>query len=163
MPQRDYIYNLHGSGTTASNIFQTAAGYSDYEIDFGTPVTGTASPYITVFPSSTEKGYTLPAEAVGNGGVEFGVHLVIGTAVSGGSITTGTVNVTSSAASASTAVIASRVLSNAQLGQAGGHYFVSVPQMAVLEFLRCEFVPTTGNAGAGTGFAWYGPKTGGES
>ena len=163
MPVTDAITSLHGVPATPSSIFQsTTAIYSDYELDFGAPAAGTSTPYLPEFPSSTEKGYTFPPEVVGDGGVEMGVHLVIGTAVSGGSISNGTINVYSSAASSATASIASRAFTTTQLAVAGAHYFVPVSMVAVLEFLRCGFTPGTGAAGAGTGWAWFGPKTGGE-
>jgi len=175
MPQTDAVAYIHGTGASVGPItgigttvvgdpiFQsTTSTYSNLELDFGAPASGSAYPYLPAFPSLTEKGYSFPPEILGDGGVEQGVHLIIGQAVSGGSITSGTINVTSSAASSATAIVASRNFTSGQLGTSGAHYFIPVSGPAVLEFLRCAFVPNTGAAGSGTGVAWYGPKTGGE-
>ncbi len=161
MPQTDAI-SLHGVPATPSNIFSSTTQYSDNEIDFGSPNTGATYPYLPQFPSNTEQGYTFPPEVVGDGGVEMGVHLVISAGVVPGSMVGGTVNVTSAATSSATTVIASRAFTNAQLAIPGAHYFIPVNGAAILEFLRCQFAAGTAGATSGTGWAWYGPKTGGE-
>lgn len=86
-----------GTGTATVNISQTvttttatgypaivgdawlAAGsqYSNLELDFGAPNAGLAYPWLTEFPSLTEKGYTFPPEVVGEGGTQFGIHILV--------------------------------------------------------------------------------------
>lgn len=165
MPQTDAIQWLHGTLATPSNIFTTTAttGYSDNELDFGAPSSGTSYPYLPQFPSLTEKAYTTPPEIPGEAGMVMGVHLVISTTVVGtvGGQTAGIINVLSDSTTAATDIIASRTIPIAKL-IAGNHFFVPVPGAAVLEFLRCAFQAVTHAADSGTGVAWYGPKTGGE-
>jgi len=171
-------YNLSGSAQTVSSESMTAtpntpgdlycaAGsqYSNLELDFGAPSTGAAYPYLPQFPSLTEKGYTFPPEVVGQGGVQFGVHII----VNGPANLLTSVNfevVTSSATAAlfnaSGNPIAARNLSLAQLQVAGAHYFIPVQGSSVLEFLRCYFAITGSNPTIGTITVWYGPITGGE-
>lgn len=175
MPVMDALGYIHGTGssgqgpitnlglaTMGDTIFQTASGFTNLELDFGAPSAGTSYPYLPEFPSLNEKGYTNPPEVVGQGGVTFGIHMVIGQAVAGGSLTSGTVNVCSSAASGASAVIASRNFTSGQLGVSGAHYFIPVNGVAVLEFLRAQLVANGGAAGSGTGVLWYGPATGGD-
>jgi hypothetical protein len=140
-----------------------AAQESNCELDFGAP--GSLSP--GNFPSYTEKGYTLPAEVVGDGGVEMGLHIIITGPIYPGAGNTGgaRVDVQSNATTAATSVIASRTFTAAQLAVAGAHYFIPVNLVAVLEFLR--FLWTNLATAATVNFtgsivAWFGPKTGGE-
>lgn len=177
MPVTDAVLYIHGTGTgqgpvtntagvLGDNIFQTttvANEYSNLELDFGSNLSGSSVyPYLPAFPSLNEKGYTFPPEVVGDGGVELGLHLIVGTACTGTGFTGGVVNVLSNSTTAATSIIASRTLTSAQLGTAGLHYFVPVNFVAVLEFLRCNFVPSSAAGAAGTGIVWFGPKTGGE-
>lgn len=140
--------------------------YSNLELDFGAPNSGGGYPYLPQFPSLTEKGYTFPPEVVGQGGAEFGVHILITAPFN--TFATATVSVLTSAATAAligttTNIIASRVFSLAQWAIAGAHYFIPVPQAAVLEFFRWYATNTTGSPNtAGAIVSWYGPRTGGE-
>jgi hypothetical protein len=162
MPVTDAITSLHGTPATPSDIFTGTAQYSDSELDFGAAASGADYPYLQQFPSRTEQGYSFPPESLGPGGVEMGVHLIVGAALVPGSMAGGTVNVVSDDTTNATTVIASRDLTNAQLEVAGAHYFIPVPQGAVKEFLRCQFAAGTAGATSGTGYAWFGPRTGGE-
>ena len=163
MPLTDALLWIHGTPATPSNVFtSTSSDYSDNEINFGTPSTGSTYPYLPEFPSSYEKNYTLPPEVVGNGGVEMVLHLVISAAIVAGSASAAIVNVVSAATSSATAIIASRTLTLTQIEQAGAHYFIPVPMTAVLQYLRANFLGVTANVTSGTAFAWFGPKTGGE-
>jgi hypothetical protein len=163
MPVTDALTALHGTPTTPSDVFtSTTADYSDYELDFGAANDGSTSPYIPAFPSRTEAAYTFPPEIPGPGGVEFGVHLIIGAAIVPGSASACTVNVLSDATTAATTIIATRTLTLAQVGVAGAHYFIPVNMAMVARFLRANFIGVTDVVTSGTGFAWFGPKTGGE-
>ena len=172
-----------GSGTATVNASQTvttttatgypalvgdafgASGsqYTNLELDFGAPNSGAAYPWLPQFPSLTEKGYTFPAEIPGNGGAEFGMHIIVTSPFN----TLTSVNfeaVTSATAGAliATGVIASRSLTLAQLQVVGAHYYFAVPQGAVLEFLRGYGAVTGSNPTFGTIVWYYGPRTGGE-
>jgi len=146
-------------------IFGTT-NYSNLELDFGAPNPGISYPWLPQFPSSVEKAYTFPPEVVGQGGTEFGVHLLV-TAPFNTFAT-----VTFSVLSAATAdpvigtaanIIASRPFSLAQFQVQGAHYFIPVPGSAVLEFLRWYAALTSGSANtAGALVSWWGPRTGGE-
>jgi hypothetical protein len=164
MPVTDALLALQGTPSTPSNIFTTYAGpqYSDDEIDFGVAADGSTTPYLVEFPSRTEKGYTFPPEQPGNGGVEMGVHVIIGAVLVPGSMTAGSIGVYTSASSSATTSIASRAFTLAQLAVAGAHYFIPVPGMAVLRYLRIGFSPTTAVCTSGTAFCYYGPRAGGE-
>lgn len=136
---------------------------SNVEIDFGPPSAGLSSPFLAAFPSLTEKGYTFPAEVVGDGGVQMGVHIVITGPVYGNSLTSITFNVESASTTNATTVIASRLLTIAQLQVAGAHYWIPVSGVSVLEFLRWNAVNAPANNGyVGSIVSWWGPKTGGE-
>ena len=137
---------------------------SNLELDFGAPNTGASYPWVPQFPSLTEKGYTFPPEVVGAGGVDWGLHVVVTGPVYGNSLTSITFNVESGATTESTTVIASRLLTIAQLQVAGGHYFISLSgNSGVLEFLRFNAVNAPANNGyVGSIVAWFGPRTGGE-
>src|SRR6185312_11053578 len=92
MPQTDAVAYLHGSGTSAFGpvtnnggvygdaICAAGSQYSNLELDFGAPSSGANYPWLTEFPSLTEKGYTFPPEVVGQGGVQFGIHIIVGQA-----------------------------------------------------------------------------------
>lgn len=163
MPVTDALAWLHGTPATPSNVFtSTTADYSDYEIDFGPTVAGTSSPYLPQFPSRTEAAYTFPPEVPGPGGIEMGVHVIIGAAIVAGSATAATVDVLSAATTAATAVIATRTFTLAQVETAGIHLYIPVNLAQVLEFLRLNFKGVTAVVTSGTAVAWFGPKTGGE-
>lgn len=136
---------------------------SNCEIDFGPPSAGSSTPYISEFPSLTEKGYSYPPEVVGDGGIPFGVHIVVTGPVYGNSLTSIAFNVESASTTNATTIIATRSLTIAQLQVAGAHYFIPVPGNAVLEFLRWNAVNTPANNGyVGSIYSWWGPKAGGE-
>jgi len=169
MPVTDALLYVHGTGsvvngpitgkgtaTMGDDIFTATntTDVSNIELDLG-----------ALFPSLTERAYSNPAAPLGDGGVEFGLHLVIGAPVIGasGGMTAGTINILSDATTAATTVIASRLLTIAQLGVAGAHFFIPVDRAALKQFLRCNFVATTAAADSGTGVAWFGPRCGGEA
>ena len=136
---------------------------SNLELDFGAPNTGASYPWLPQFPSLTEKGYTFPPEVVGNGGIEWGLHLLITGPVYGNSVTSIKFDVESNSTTQATTVIASRTLTIAQLQVAGAHYYVPVSGAAVLEFLRFNATNAPANNGyVGSLVAWFGPKVGGE-
>jgi len=151
--------------TPGDTLCYSGSQYSNLEIDFGVPNSGASYPYLTQFPSLTEKGYTFPPEVVGEGGVVNGIHIVV----------TGEFNLLTSinfqvcTSSTSGAVyssspnpIAARTLTLAQLQVAGAHYFIPVSGASVLEFLRFYAALTGTGPTAGTIVSWYGPKSGGE-
>jgi hypothetical protein len=150
---------------TLGDVLGTASGYSNIELDFGAPNTGGTYPYLTQFPSLSEKGYTFPPEVVGDGGVELGLHIVVNgvfnnlTSINFQVCTSAT---TGAAYNVSPNPIASRTLTLAQLQIPGAHYFIPVNFASVLEFLRFYAALTGTAATAGTVIAWFGPKTGGE-
>ena len=137
--------------------------YSNLELDFGAPNSGAYYPWLPQFPSLTEKGYSNPAEVPGQGGAEFGIHIVVGspfntlTSVNFQAVTSST-----SGALIATGVIASRSLTLAQLQVNGAHYYFAVPQGAVKEFFRMYGAITGSNPTFGTLVCWYGPRTGNE-
>lgn len=172
-----------GAGTATVNVSQTVTtttataypvtkgdtitvdAYSNLELDFGAPNTGSAYPWVVSFPSYAEKGYTFaPEPGIGAGGTEYGVHIEVLSPF----VATATINfqvVTSAAIDpvigTATNIIAQRQFTLAQLQVTGAHYFIPVPQAAVLEFLRVYFDVTT-TATGGTVVVYWGPKTGGE-
>lgn len=177
MPVTDAVAYLHGSGATAfgpvtnnGGVYGDAFGaagsqYSNLELDFGAPNSGAAYPYLTQFPSLTEKGYTSPPEVIGDGGVEMGLHIIVGSAFN--TLTSINFEVCTSATTNALVTsapnpIAARTLTLAQLQVAGAHYFIPVSGAAVLEFLRFYGAVTGANPTAGTLVSWFGPKTGGE-
>ena len=166
MPVTDALLALHGTPTTPSNLFatNTNANATDYVLDFGLAATGASYPYLPEFPSIAEKGYSFPPEVVGDGGVEMGVHLIISTAVIGtsGGMTAGTVTVGTGSADSVATTIATRAFTIAQLGVAGAHYFIPVNMASAVRYLGCFLQATTHAADSGTGYMWFGPKTGGE-
>jgi hypothetical protein len=136
---------------------------SNLEIDFGAPNSGSSIPFISEFPSLTEKGYSYPPEVVGDGGIPFGVHIVVCGPVYGNSLTSIAFNVESGPTASSTTIIATRSLTIAQLQVQGAHYWIQVPGNSVLEFLRWNAVNTPANNGyVGSIYSWWGPKCGGE-
>lgn len=143
----------------------TASGYSNLEIDFGAPQTGGSYPYLTQFPSLTEKGYANPAEVVGSGTTPLGIHFIVG----GGFnlLTSMTVDVCTSPVTQATYnsagnPIAARTFSLAQLQSSGANYWIPIPGSAIQEFLRLYFVVNGTTPTAGTVTAWFGPLGGGE-
>lgn len=169
MPLTDAVLYVHGTGTTAYGAITLSAGvygdalcaagsqYSNLELDFGTGAGGGP----VGFPSTTEKGYTFPPEVVGDGGVEFGLHIQVCQVFN--TLTSILFNVVTAATTAATTpIIAARSLTLAQLAVAGAHYFIPVNFAAVLEFLRFDAVLTGSDPTTGTIIAWFGPKTGGE-
>ena len=169
----DAMQYFHGTGTSAFGPVTNTAGvlgdalcaagsqYCNLEIDFGPPSTGSTFPYISEFPSLAEKGYTYPPEVVGDGGVPFGVHIVVGSAFN--TLTSILFNVVSAATTAATTpVIAARSLTLAQLAVVGAHYWIPVPGVSVLEFLRWDAVLTGSYPTTGTIYSWWGTRTGGE-
>lgn len=151
---------------TLGDSFGTAGSqYSNIELDFGAPSSGATYPYLSQFPSLSEKGYSFPPEVVGDGGVEMGLHIVVNGEYN--NLTSINFQVCTSTATAalftaSPNPIASRTLTLAQLQIPGAHYFIPVNFAAVLEFLRFYGGVTGTNPTAGTIVAWFGPKTGGE-
>ena len=139
--------------------------YSNIELDFGAPNNASTYPYLPQFPSLGERAYTFPAEVVGNGGVDFGLHILVTgyfnllTSINFEVCTSSTTGATYNSAGNP---IAARTLSLAQLQVVGAHYYIPVQSAAVLEFLRFYGAVTGTNPTAGTIVAWYGPKTGGE-
>jgi len=175
MPVTDIVSYLHGTGTSAYGPLTNnagvygdaflATGYSNLELDFGAPATGAAYPWIAEFPSLAEKGYAFPPEVVGQGGVDFGLHFIVGQAfnnltnISFQGCTSAT---TGALFSAAPNPIAARTLTLAQLQVVGAHYYIPLQGVSILEFLRwygliTGTVPTTG-----TLISWFGPRTGGE-
>lgn len=171
MPYSDALLYVHGTGNSVGPVTDTAGVYGDalcasgtqysnLEIDFGAPNNGTAYPYIPQFPSANEKGYTTPPEFPGKGGVDFGLHIIVGSAFN--TLTSILFDVASAATTAATAVIASRTLTLAQLEVLGAHYFIPVNPFQVLEFLRFHATLTGSDPTTGTIVAYFGPSTGGE-
>src|ERR1017187_1594724 len=150
--------------TVGDPIGTAGTVYSTLELDFGAPNAGAAYPWIPGFPSLTEKGYTNPPEHPGAGGTEYGVHVIVMAPYNTANSFSGlTVDVCSNATTAATTVIASRIITQAQLAIGGADYFIPVPQQAVLEFLRLHYTVGTGNPTTGSIVAYWGPRTGGES
>jgi len=160
MPMSDALLWVHGTPTTPAAFLTAGSAYSTNEIDFGAPNTGSTYPYLPQFPSATEKGYTFPPEVVGAGGVEWGLHFVVGVAFD--TLTSIVLSAVSASTTNATTAIASRTLTLAQLAIAGAHYFVPVNGVAVLEFLRAYGALTGSNNVSGTCMMWFGPRTGGE-
>jgi hypothetical protein len=177
MPVTDALAYVHGTGASAFGPLTNTAGvygdafgaagsqYSNLELDFGAPNTAANYPYLPQFPSLSEKGYTSPPEVVGDGGVEQGLHIVIGSAFN--TLTSINFEVCTSATtgalySSSPNPIAARTLTVAQMAVLGAHYFIPVNWASVLEFLRFYGAVSGSNPTTGTLLAWFGPKTGGE-
>ena len=136
---------------------------SNLELDFGAPNPGTSNPLISAFPSLTEKLYSYPPEVVGDGGIPFGVHIVVSGPVYGNSLTSIAFNVESGSTASATNIITTRSLTIAQLQVQGAHYWIPVAGNSVLEFLRWNAVNTPANNGyVGSIYSWWGPKCGGE-
>lgn len=137
--------------------------YSNLELDFGAPNTGGAYPWLPQFPSLTEKGYTFAPEIPGAGGSGFGVHIIITAAFNTlTSMNFEVVTASHSSALVTDTILASRVLTLAQMQVIGAHYYIPVPQGSVLEFLRLYGAITGSNATLGALIAYYGPPTGME-
>jgi hypothetical protein len=151
---------------TSGDLYCAAGSqYSNLEIDFGAPSSGGTYPWVPAFPSLTEKGYTFPNVPVGQGGVQFGIHIIVTaptnllTSVNFEVVTSAT---TGALFSASPNPIAARALTLAQLQVSGAHYFIPVSGFAVLEFLRVYFALTGTDPTIGTLFIYWGPSSGGE-
>lgn len=171
-------YNLSGASQTVSSEAMTAspntpgdaycaAGsqYSNLELDFGAPSSGTSYPFLPQFPSLSEKGYTFAPEQVGTGGVQFGIHVLVTAPtnlLTSVNFEVCTASTTAALYTASPNPIAARTLTLAQLQVAGAHYFIPVIPGAVLEFLRVYFALTGTDPTIGTIAMWWGPPTGGE-
>lgn len=179
MPVTDAVLYVHGTGTSPYGPVTNTAGvlgdalcasgsqYSNIELDFGAPNSGATYPWIPGFPSYAEKGYTFPPEVVGDGGVEFGLHIIVESAFN--ALTSILFEVCTSADTGALYTsapnpIASRSLTLAQLEVVGAHYFIPVNFASVLEFLNFYAALTSsgGDPTTGTIVAWFGPKTGGE-
>jgi|SRR6185437_8777194 len=151
--------------TLGDPIGTAGSQYSNIELDFGAPASGGTYPFLAQFPSLTEKTYTFPPEVVGAGGVDWGLHLIVGgefnnlTSINFQVCTSATTNATFNSAGNP---IAARTLSLAQLQISGAHYYIPLQGSAVLEFLRFYAAITGTNPTAGTIVAWFGPRTGGE-
>jgi len=155
------------SPNTLGDALTGSAQYSNLELDFGAPSSGIVYPYLPQFPSGYEKAYTFPPEALGTGGVEMGIHLLITAPMLTAATTSIAFTVATSSATAAlynTAanVIGSRTLTAAQLAVQGAHYFIPVNPGSVLEFLRWYAANAGGAATTGYLVSWYGPRTGGE-
>lgn len=176
MPVTDAILYVHGTGASAYSPLSVSSGvygdslcysgsqYSNLELDFGSQ-SGTVFPYIYGFPSYTEKGYTFPPEIVGDGGAEFGLHIIIGSAfntLTSINFEVCTSSTTGALVGSSPNPIAARTLTLAQLEVVGAHYFIPVNFASCLEFLRFYAALTGNDPTTGTVVAWFGPKTGGE-
>lgn len=151
---------------TSGDLYLAAGSqYSNLEIDFGPPNSGGSFPWVPGFPSLTEKGYASPNAAVGQGGVQFGVHVLV-TAPTNTLTSVNFEVCTSSTASALVGSapnpIAARVLTLAQLQSPGAHYFIPVIGSAVQEFLRVYMAITGSDPTIGTLFMYWGPASGGE-
>jgi len=170
----DSVLFIHGTGSTAfgpisvsgsvygDSCCSAGSQYSNVELDFGAPGSASSYPYVSQFPSLTEKGYTNPPEMVGNGGVPWGLKIQVMSSFAGPtSVTFGACTAATSSAG-STSAIASRTLTLAQLQVIGACYFIPVNPYQVLEFNRFYANLTGGSATAGTIISWYGPMTGGE-
>ena len=177
MPVTDALMYVHGTGasqgpitglntsTVGDPLCASGSQYSNLELDFGAPNTGANYPYLPQFPSLTEKGYTFPPEVVGDGGVEMGWHIVVGSAFN--TLTSITIEActsatTAAAYNASPNPIASRTFTLAQLEVVGAHYFIPVNPASMLEFNRWYAALTGSDPTTGTIVSWFGPKTGGE-
>ena len=144
-----------------------AAGsqYSNLELDFGPPNSGSTYPYLPQFPSLSEKVYTFPPEVVGSGGVDSGVHIIVSgvfNLLTSINFQVCTSSATAALYSVASNVIAARSFTLAQLEIPGIHYFIPVAGGAILEFLRFYAALTGTDPTTGTIISWFGPKTGGE-
>ena len=180
MAMTDATAYVHGTGATAFGAISLAAGvygdalcrsgaaYSALELDLGAPGSASSWPYVSQFPSLTEKGYPASgysqAESVGNAGVQWGLHIQVMSAFN--TLTNIVFYVCSSATTAATYSaneIARRTLTLAQLAIVGAHYFIPINSQQVLEFNRFYADDSAGsNPTTGTIIAWFGPRTGDE-
>jgi hypothetical protein len=147
-------------GVVGDSCCSSATQYSNCELDFGAPGVASAYPYISQFPSYTEKGYTNPPEVVGVGGVPWGLKVQIMSSFA--TSTSIRFDVCSAATVSATIAIATRTLTLAQLQVIGACYFIPVNPYQVLEFNRFYAYLTGSAATAGTIISWFGPRTGGE-
>ena len=145
---------------TPGDAIGTATGYSNLELDFGAPNTGGAYPFLVQFPSLTEKGYTFAPEILGQGGSDFGIHVLVTGYVN--NLTTLKFDVVTASTTAalvgnSPNPIASRTFTLAQLQVVGAHYYIPVSGNAVLEFLRVSMTLVGTAATAGTAVIYWAP------
>lgn len=173
----DTLGFVHGTGASvqgpmsvASGVYGdvlTTAAYSALELDLGAPGSASSYPYVSQFPSYTEQGYTSPPTVVGVGGISIGLNIMITAAFTVGSgFTSGTIDVCSSATTAATytgpvQIIATRILTLAQMAVIGAVYFIPLNPYQILEFNRFHWIPNGNTPGAGKVLAWYGPRNGG--
>ncbi len=177
MALTDGTLYVHGTGTSAFGPISYSGGiygdaicaagsqYSNNELDFGAPGSASSYPYVSQFPSLTEKGYTNPPEVLSPGQIAWGLHLQIMSAfntltsvnfqVCSGPTANVTYNSTGNP-------IAQRALTLAQMQVVGAHYFIPVNPYQVLEFMRFYAAITGSNPTTGTLLAWFGMMQGGE-
>jgi len=151
--------------TTGDLYCAAGSQYSNLEIDFGAPNSGGSFPWVSSFPSLNEKGYTFPAVPVGQGGVQFGVHIIVTAAtnlLTSVNFEVCTSSTTAALVGSSPNPIAARTLTLAQLQVAGAHYFIPVSGWSVLEFLRVYMALTGTDPTIGTLNIYWGPLSGGE-
>ena len=180
MAMTDGCLYIHGTGSSAFGAISYASGiygdslcragaaYSALELDLGAPGSASSWPYVSQFPSLTEKGYSASgytqAEAIGAGGVPWGLHIQVMSAFN--TLTNIVFYVCSAATTAATYSaneIARRTLTLAQLAIVGAHYIIPVNPTQVLEFNRFYADDSAGsNPTLGTIIAWFGPRTGDE-
>jgi len=151
--------------TIGDTLVTSASQYSNLELDFGAPNTGAAYPWLPQFPSLAEKGYTFAPENPGGAGSDYGVHIIVMapfntlTSINFQVVTSA---VTNALFSVTANIIASRPLTLAQLQVIGAHYYIPVPQTAVLEFLRWYAALSGSATTAGLIVSYWGPRCGGE-
>ena len=168
---------VHGTGASAFGAISYAAGvwgdavchsatqYSNLELDLGAPGSASSYPYVSQFPSLTEKAYTNPPEVVGVGGVPWGLTIQVMSAFN--TLTSISFQICTSATTGATYngganPIATRVLTLAQLQVLGASYFIHVNPLQLLEFTNFYAALTGGAASTGTILAWFGPRQGWE-
>ena len=132
------------------------AQYSNLELTLGHPTRERPIRAFRNFLPSRKKP-TRSLLKFGNGGVDFGVHLVVTApmltaATTSVAFTVVTSSATAALISTATNIIASRTLSAAQLAIAGAHYFIPVAGNSVLEFLRWYAANAGGVATTGSLF-----------
>lgn len=157
---------LMATPNTIGDSFGLAGSqYSNNEIDFGAPNSGGAFPSIPQFPSLTEKTYVFPAEVVGQGGVDMGLHIIVTAAfntVTSIAFSAVTAPTTGALISNTPGIVATRTLTLAQLQVVGAHYYIPVQLSTLQEFLRGYGALTGSDPTIGAITMWFGPRTGGE-
>lgn len=165
MPITDALMVIHGCGAALGAISNAAGILGDVLCQGGSEYSALELDLGAAFPGFVEKGYTFPPEVVGQGGVEFGLHIVVMSAFN--TLTDITFDVCTSSATAALYnatpnPIAARTLTLAKLAVVGAHYFIPIALGAMLRFNRFYAVQNGSNATLGTIVAWFGPRTGGE-